>query len=379
MGSKFERRQFLHRFGQAAVAIPAMSLMNWEAIAALPDVMRDRDSRAGYQDKKLGVALVGLGQYSEKQLAPALQKTLNCKLTAIVTGTPEKAGEWKEKYKIPDKNVYNYQNFDSIKDNPDVDIVYVVLPNSLHAEYTIRAAKAGKHVICEKPMATTVKDCEAMIQACKQAGKMLSIGYRLHFEPHNLTVAEFGKKKMYGNVKKIMAIDSQEMEKGVWRLDRERAGGGPLMDLGIYCVQGAIYAAGTNPIRVSAKEGAKTDVEKFAEVEQTIDFQLEFPGSVIANCHTSYAESGNLLRMEAEKGWYELQPAFAYDGIKGKTSQGDMGLKNVNQQALQMDDFAGCILDKKPTRVPGEMGLRDVKILMAIYEAARTGKPMPIT
>ena len=378
MANKFERRQFLHRFGQAAIALPAMQLMHWDAMGT-PALAGDGSRLAGFQDKKLGIALVGLGQYSEKQLAPALQKTLNCKLTAIVTGTPEKVAPWKEKYKIPDKNVYHYQNFDSIRDNPDVDIVYVVLPNSLHAEYTIRAAKAGKHVICEKPMATSVKDCEAMIQACKQAGKMLSIGYRLHFEPHNLTVMEFGKKKTYGNVKKVVAIDSQEMEKGVWRLDRERAGGGPLMDLGIYCVQGAIYAAGANPIRVSAKEGPKTDVEKFAEVEQTIDFQLEFPGSVIANCLTSYAESGNLLRVEAEKGQYELEPAFGYEGIKGKTPQGSMGLENVNQQALQMDDFASCIINKKPTRVPGEMGLRDVKILMAIYEAARNGRPVAIS
>lgn len=368
----FQRRQFLH---QAALAVPAFGLITIDELAAS---LGHAENGPLSQDRKLGVALLGLGKYSEEQLAPALQKTQRCRLAGIITGTPEKIGKWKEKYKIPDKNVYNYQNMDSIKDNPDIDIVYVVTPNATHATYTIRAAKAGKHVICEKPMATTVKDCEAMIAACKSAGKMLSIGYRLHFEPHHRTFMQFAEKKTYGPIQKIVAENSQEMEKGVWRLDRERSGGGPLMDLGIYCVQGALYSAGENPIRVSAKEGPKTDVDKFAEVEQSIDFQLEFPGGAVANCRTAYVGKGNRLRVEGKTGWYELEPAYEYSGIKGKTSQGPMGLDNVNQQAMQMDDFADCILKKKPTRVPGEMGLRDVKILMAIYEAARTAKPVSL-
>lgn len=366
---KFERRHFLQ---QAALAVPALGLVTMDQVMA----QYAPEGRAFQQDKKLGVALLGLGKYSEEQLAPALEKTQRCRLAGIITGTPEKAAKWKEKYKIPDKNIYNYQNMDSIRDNPDIDIVYVVTPNALHATYTIRAAKAGKHVICEKPMATTVPDCEAMIAACRQAGKMLSIGYRLHFEPHHRTFMEFAKKKTYGDIRKIVAENAQEMEKGVWRLDRERSGGGPLMDLGIYCVQGALYSAGVNPVRVSAKEGPKTDTDKFAEVEQSIDFQLEFPGGAIASCRTAYVGKANRLRVEAQKGWYELEPAFEYVGIKGKTTQGSMGLENVPQQTLQMDDFADCVLHNKPTRVPGEMGLRDVKILMAIYEAARNAKPV---
>ena len=377
MENAYKRRKFLHQFGQAALTVPILGAITLDALGN-PVFPIDEHVNKRHADKKLGVALVGLGKYSEEELAPALQETLRCKLTAIVTGTPEKAEKWKKKYSIPDKNIYNYNNFDSIKDNPDVDIVYVVLPNALHAEYTVRAAKAGKHVICEKPMAISVKECEDMIKACKAADRMLSIGYRLHFEPHNMSVAELSKKQAYGPIKKILAIDSQEMDAGVWRLDKQRAGGGPLMDLGVYCVQGAIYAAGKNPVSVTARESPKTDVEKFAEVEETIDFQLEFPGGFKANCHTSYAESGNLLRVEAEKGWYELSPAYPYKGIQGKTSQAKMTLKDVNQQAFQMDDFADCVLNKKQSRVPGEMGLRDVKILMAIYEAARTGQKIPL-
>ena len=359
-----------------AVAAPCLSFLSLDAAASNNfSSPESNESNVGpVHGKKLGIALVGLGKYSEGQLAPALQETKLCKLTAIVTGTPEKAEKWKKKYNIADKNVYSYENFDSIKDNPDVDIVYVVLPNSMHAEYTIRAAKAGKHVICEKPMAVSVRECEQMIQACKEADKLLSIGYRLHFDPHNMTMAEFGTKKTYGKVKKIIALDSQEMEAGEWRLDKKLAGGGPLMDLGVYCVQGCLYTTGELRISVTAKFGKKDDKEKFKTVEQSISFQLQFPSGAQSECNTSYADQQNLLRAEAEKGWFELQPAFGYDGLKGKTSHGSLDIINVNQQAFQMDDFAHCVMNKQKSKVPGEMGLRDVKILMAIYEAAVTGK-----
>ncbi|MBB5395537.1 Gfo/Idh/MocA family protein [Mucilaginibacter sp. AK015] len=153
--------------------------------------------------KRLGIALVGLGSYSSGQLAPALQHTKNCYLAGIVTGTPAKAVSWAKKYNIPQKNVYNYQNFDDIAHNPDIDIVYIVLPVSMHKEYTIRAAKAGKHVICEKPMALNAADCREMIAACKKANRLLSIGYRLHFEPHTLEVMRLGQKQIFGKVTKV--------------------------------------------------------------------------------------------------------------------------------------------------------------------------------
>lgn len=321
----------------------------------------------------LGVALVGLGKYSTEQLAPALQETKHCRLAGIVTGTPAKAKKWQAKYKIPARNVYSYETFDQIIDNTEIDIVYVVLPNAMHAEYTIRAAKAGKHVICEKPMAVTVAECEQMIAACREANRLLSIGYRLHFEPHNLNMMELGASKLYGEIKRIVARDGLDIEPHVWRLDKKLAGGGPLMDVGIYCVQGAIYTMGADPIAVTAKEGLKTDLKRFREVEQSLTWQMEFPGGAVAECETSYAEEMNSLRAEAARGWFELSPAYAYKGIQGKTHLGEMDLPKVNQQALQMDDFARCVIENKKSSVPGEMGLRDVKILMAIYEAARSG------
>src|SRR5690349_9596312 len=141
-------------------------------------------SATAKQKDKLGVALVGLGYYSTDLLAPALQQTKNCYLAGIVTGTPSKAEEWKKKYNIPEKNIYNYQNFDSIANNPDIDVVYVVLPPSMHKEYVVRAANAGKHVWCEKPMAITAQECEEMINACKKNNRSLAIGYRLQHEPN---------------------------------------------------------------------------------------------------------------------------------------------------------------------------------------------------
>lgn len=323
---------------------------------------------------KLGVALVGLGQYATGQLAPALQETNDCYLAGIVTGSKEKADKWKQKYAIPDKSIYDYNSFDTIKDNADIDIVYVVLPNSMHAEYVLRAAAAGKHVICEKPMALSVEDCDRMIAACKNAGKMLSIGYRLHFEPHNLEMARLGQQQVFGQVTKVNAGFGFVAAPGIWRLDKKMAGGGPLQDLGIYCVQGACYTLGMEPIAVTAQEGVKHDAEKFKTVEESLTWQLEFPGGIIAEGKASYNEDYNILRAEAEKGWFELSPAFDYEGLKGKTSDGKMELPNINQQAKQMDDFAQAIKQNRPSPVPGEMGRRDVRIIQAIYEAMNTGK-----
>jgi predicted dehydrogenase len=332
---------------------------------------------ANTKTNKLGIALVGLGKYSSVQLAPALKGTEYCYLAGIVTGTPDNAGKWRKQYNISEKNIYNYSNFDDIKDNPDIDIVYVVLPNSMHHEYVIRAAKAGKHVICEKPMALTVEECDEMIAACKNANKMLSIGYRLHFEPHNMEMMRLGQKKVFGSIKKMYAEDGLAEVEG-WRLNKALAGGGPLMDVGIYCVQGVRYTSGLEPLAVTAMEGVKKNNEKFKEVEESLTWKMEFPDGIVAECKTSYSEQLNLLRAEAENGWFELTTAYEYKGIEGKTIEGKMKFPKVNQQAKQMDDFAQAIIDRRPSPVPGEMGRQDVKILNAIYRAMETGDRIAI-
>lgn len=366
------RRLFLKTLG---LSIGATALAGY-GLADIPGehAWESEQTSKAHGDKVLGIALVGLGKYSTGQLAPALQQTKRCRLAGIVTGTPSKAKEWSSKYKIPEKNIYNYDTFDTIADNPDIDIVYVVLPNSMHAEYTIRAAKAGKHVICEKPMATTVEDCEKMISACKEAGKELFIGYRLHYEPYNMEMMRLGQEKAFGAVSKIVAENGFPVgDPNQWRLKKAMAGGGSLMDVGIYCLQGARYTLGAEPLSVMAQIESSKD-PKFKEVEDIIYWQMEFPGGAKAECTSSYSKSMNKLHADAAKGWFELSPAYQYSGLSGKTSLGKMNLPQVNQQAVQMDAMAETIINKTKNRAPGEEGLQDLKIIKAIYRAAESGR-----
>lgn len=380
---RHNRRKFLKdlsiAFSATTLGMPFISLASCQSSGSETQ-QEQQTNQASANPKKLGIALVGLGSYATNQLAPALQETENCYLAGIVTGTPSKAEAWKRKYNIPDKNIYNYETYDQIADNPEIDIIYIVLPNGMHAEYTIRGANAKKHIICEKPMATSVADCKRMIEACNQNNVKLSIGYRLHFEPHNLRVMELGQQQLYGAVQQIEAADSFVFggSPDTWRLDKKLAGGGPLMDLGIYCVQGAIYTMGEKPIAVTATFGEVTRPTYFDEVEESISWQMEFPNGAVANCRTSYNKNEGLLHGKAENGWWRLEPAYYYSGIKGETSEGPMNLPQVNQQARQMDDFARCLQEGKETKVPGEMGLRDVRVLEAIYEAARTGRKVSL-
>ena len=367
----YSRRDFLITLGSSTLLAPlalngcATKSGTQEAPVA---------EKKSVKKEKLGIALVGLGKYSSTQLAPALQETRNCYLAGIVTGTPAKAKAWKKQYNIPDSNIYNYKNFDDIIENKEIDVVYIVLPNSMHAEYTIRAAKAGKHVICEKPMATNVKDAEAMIKACHENNVQLAIGYRLHYEPFHLRVMRLGQDKIFGKVKSIEARDSGNLTDGypdIWRLRKDLAGGGPLMDLGIYCVQGALYTMGKNPLSVSAKFGPVTNPSYFYEVEESISWKMEFDDDVIAECSSSYSADENILAGTAENGWWKISPAYSYEGKEGITSQGKMDLPNINEQAKQMDSQVESFMNNLMPETSGEMGLRDMKILMAIYESAR--------
>ena len=371
------RRKFLYNLGLAGLSVPLISsgINCADDNRSNPQTMNEENKKAG----KLGVALLGLGGYAGGQLAPALQSTEHCYLAGIVTGTPSKIPTWQSKYSIPDKNVYNYENFDSIKENNDVDIVYVVTPNALHNEFVIRAAQAGKHVICEKPMATSVEDCEAMIAGCKKAGKLLSVGYRLHFEPYNLEMVRLGTKRIYGNIKKITAgFGFTAGDPTQWRLKKALSGGGPLQDVGIYCIQGICYTTGLEPIAVTAQEGPKTDPNKFKEVEQSLTWRFEMPNGIIAEGHSSYGDNFNFLKVEAERGTFELTSAYGYSGQSGKTSDGSMNFPRIIQQAKQMDGFGLSIKNNQPSIVPGEMGKRDVRFIAAIYEAMKTGNKISL-
>lgn len=370
----YSRNQFLQSLALASLSIPFYSADN-----PLKALFMNQSMQQHKKEGKLGVALVGLGGYASGQLAPALLQSEHCYLAGIVTGTPSKIPIWKEKYNIPDKNIYNYDNYDSIKDNPDIDIIYIVLPNSLHAEYTIRGFAAKKHVICEKPMALTVKDCDNMIAAARKANKHLSIGYRLQFDPYHLEMIRLGTNKIYGDINKITAGFGFVIgDPTQWRLKKDIAGGGPMQDLGIYCVQGICYTTGMKPIAVTAKEGPKSPSEKFKEVEESLTWQFEMPNGIIAQGEASYGGPMNFLRAETAKGIFELSPAFNYNGLKGNTPDGTLDFGKFSQQAKQLDGIALSIKNNQPSKVPGELGKRDVSIISAVYESMKTGNKVII-
>lgn len=349
------------------------------AVAAWPL----RSQAAAPPRKPLGVALVGLGGYSRGRLAPALELTRHCRLAGIVTGTPSKAKEWQERYRLPDRNIYNYDNFASIADNPDIDVVYVVLPNSLHAKYTIAAAEAGKHVWCEKPMAMNAGEAQRMIDACARNKVKLAIGYRMQHEPNTRRIISWVDEKPYGAIQRVRAEAGfnafDDASPDNWRLDPAR-GGGAMYDMGVYALNGARYATGLEPLAVSARHETRRP-KIFDRVDETTRFTLEFPNGITADCATSFGITMNQLRVEAERGWYELSPFQSYDGIQGRTSDGKvLNAKVQHQQALQMDEDALAIMQGAPLRAPGEEGLADMRVIDAIFASARAGgKKITIT
>jgi len=361
-----KRRIFLK---QSGLALSGSTLLS---VSGMPNIIIPKAK------DKLGIALMGLGYYSRDVLAPALQLTQQSVLTGIITGTPEKAVEWKAKYHLADKNIYNYTNFDEIANNPDIDVVYVVLPPSMHAEYTIRAAEAGKHVYCEKPMAMTVEECQAMIDACNKNKVKLSIGYRMHHEPNTRDLMQMAKSKPYGKITHVHAEAGYRENRTTHWKQQKKMGGGCMLDMGVYPLNALRYATGMEPIAVTAK-ASTTRPEIYHEVAETMHFDLEFPGGLMTKGITSFGQSMGLLQVDAEKGWIKMQPMQAYNGVKGVTSDGKALNKTINnQQARQMDDDSMAILQKKAMMVPGEEGLKDIRVVEAILKSAEEGKRVTI-
>lgn len=329
--------------------------------------------------KKSGIALLGLGYYATEQLAPAFRETEHCFLAAVITGHRSKGDHFKKHFGLTDQQVYTYDQFDLIQQDAAIDIIYIVLPHHLHAEYTIKALEAGKHVICEKPMAATLKEAEQMMDAARRTGKTISIGYRLHFDPYHQEMIRLVREQIFGKLTGIECSFSFIPPKAVWRLSKEASGGGPLVDVGIYCIQAVCYLTGQDPVAVTAQSLPVTDDEKFNGIEETLLFKLEMPDGLIANCRTSFSETSSYLRIEAEKGWAELNPAFNYNGLVMKRSDG-LGTiyPPCPQQAQQMDAIALAIQNGQSSPVPATMGLRDMKIIDAIYKAMESGNRIPV-
>ena len=265
--------------------------------------------------RKLGYAIVGLGGYGLGRIIPQFQNCQHSRLVALVSGDPAKAKKVAQEYGVPERGIYSYSDFDRIRDNPDIDIVYICLPVFMHAEYTIRAAQAGKHVMCEKPMAINPAECEQMIAACRKAGKKLMIGYRSRFEPHNVEAIRLARAGAIGTIRYFRSEHGFVAgDANTWRMKKAQSGGGSLMDIGIYVLQAARYMTGEEPVAVFAKETTNRSDPRFREVEDMIDFQLEFPSGAIGSCMSMYSANRNQFVLMGEKGRIELEPATAYSG-----------------------------------------------------------------
>lgn len=335
-----------------------------------------------YQSHKsgIGVALVGLGGYSTYQLAPALQITRYCHLAGIVTGSPDKIPQWQQKYGIPDKNVYSYDTMHNIADNPDIDVIYIVVPTGLHARYAIKAAETGKHVWCEKPMAMNTTECQAIIDACKKNKVQLSIGYRMQHEPNTKTLISYAESNPFGKQTSIISRAGYAGGGGSgWRFKKDM-GGGAMYDMGVYTVNGIRYASGVDVVAVERAQHILSRPELFTEVDETTDYSLSLSNGLIAHGRTSIGENINVLRVDCMNGWYQLSPMQSYTGVVGERSDGmKLDVLVDSQQALQMDDDALAIINNTKVMVPGSEGIKDIAVIEAIFQSAAEGKRIEVS
>src|ERR1017187_2026295 len=265
--------------------------------------------------RKIGYAVIGLGRIADHFLRGALSTT-NSRITGLVSGHRDKANGIAAQYGVPPGSIYNYENFDEIANNPAIDAVYVALPNSMHAEYTIRAAKAGKHVLCEKPMSTNVAEAESMIAACKAANVKLMIAYRCHYEPTNLKAVRLIREGALGQVQAIESSFGLNIAPGEWRLSKKLAGGGPLFDVGIYSLNACRYLTGEEPQDIAAYASVMDHDGRFNEVEENVSWTMKFPSGIVASCNTTYgAPMDGFFRVHGSKGWLEVDQAFVYEGL----------------------------------------------------------------
>lgn len=368
------RRDFLQKLGITALALHLAPVSGWAG--------GNKNDHEGYDGPVLRVAIMGLGSYGER-VAEAMRACKKAKLVGVISGTPSKIKAWQTRYSILEKNCYNYENFDNIKNNPDIDAVYVITPNGLHRDEVIRVAKAGKHVICEKPMAINAAEGQEMIDACNKAGVKLLVGYRMHFEPKTLEVIRMRKSGELGKVLFFQGLCGFTIgDPNQWRLNKQLSGGGSMMDIGIYAVNGSRYMVGEDPIWVTAQE-TKTNHVKFKEgIDETIQFQFGFPSGATASCLSTYTMN-NLDRffLNCEKGFAEMQPSTGYGPIMGRTNKGELDQPITVHQTVQMDEMADIIFNGKQPVVPidGYEALKDLKLIDAIYLAAKTGKRVDVT
>ena len=332
--------------------------------------------------RKVGYCVIGLGRIADHFMRGVKDSSVS-KITGLVSGHREKALKIAAQYGVPESSIYSYEQMDAKRDNKTIDAVYVALPNSMHAEYTIRSAKAGKHVLCEKPMAISVAESEAMIAACNAAKVKLMIAYRLHYEPTTLRAIKLIRDGAIGTIQAINSANGFNIGKGEWRTDKALAGGGPLMDVGIYCLNATRYLTGEEPTGITASISTVDHDGRFDTVEENTAWTMKFPSGALASCSTTYgATMPGFYRVYGSKGWLEVNE-FGYDGLhlRANFRSGPRGTpptvldepnpeKDPKQFTREADHFTECILNDKTPQTSGEEGLRDMRYMKEIYKAA---------
>ncbi|HZQ17718.1 MAG TPA: Gfo/Idh/MocA family oxidoreductase [Terriglobales bacterium] len=370
-GKELTRRSFISIAGQGLLATNVAGALLKDANAQLkvPEP----------PGKKLGWAIVGLGNLAINEILPAFYECEKSKVVAFVSGHPDKAHKLALRYGVSPQNIYNYDNYDSIKNNPEVDIIYIVLPNSMHAEYTIRGLQAGKHVLCEKPMATSPADCQRMIDAARTAGRKLMIAYRCRYEPFNQEAIRVARSHELGPTQMILADAGFPIgDPTQWRCNKQMAGGGSMMDIGIYALNASRYLTGEEPTEVNAMIYSTPNDRRFKEVEEHVVFQLRFPSGILANCSSSYGYyQQSHFRVMGTQGRLILDPATWYTGLRMYIERNDiLGERKIepkNHFTSEMDHMSDCVMQNKDPLTPGEEGLRDITIIQKIYQAAQSG------
>lgn len=333
-------------------------------------------------ERKIGYCVIGIGRIADHFLR-GVQQGSSSKITGFVSGHRDKAERFAAQYGVPKSSIYSYEDMDRMRDNKEIEAVYVALPNSMHAEYTIRSAKAGKHVLCEKPMCTSVSDAKAMIAACKAANVKLMIAYRLHYEPTTLRAIKLIQDGELGQVQSIVSSNGFNERAGEWRLNKSLSGGGPLLDVGIYCLNAMRYLTGEEPEKFAGFVSTIDHDGRFDTVEENTSWTMKFPSGILAACATTYGgKMPGLYRVFGSKGWLEVG-GFGYQGLRLQASFSGGGagsavtnLDELNQEKdpkqfeREADHFTECILTNKTPKTAGEEGLRDMEYMREIYRAA---------
>lgn len=356
--------------------------VRFSPIAASSEAASHADEASLAPKDRVGFAVVALGRLSVEEILPAFAQTKKCKLTALVSGSPDKLQSLGARYGIANNHLYSYDTFDRIAQDEDVQVVYIVLPNSMHKEFVVRTAAAKKHVLCEKPMANSSADAQAMIDACAQAKVRLMIAYRCRYQPHHLEVIRRAQSGDLGPIKMIEAINAQNQgDPEQWRLRKALAGGGALPDVGIYCLNAARAVTGEEPVEIEAQLWSTPNDPRFREVEESVTWLMRFPSGALANLSTSYGlHRASRMAVHLDRGSLVLDNAFPYQGQRLRLIKAEDKVETDNMIqiapkdhfATEMDHMADCVLHNQAPRTPGEEGLRDIKLMEAIYRAAES-------